>query len=168
MTKYDFSPGTPHYESLFFKTTGSQPRGYTALHFACSASYRDFNNAEIVQLLLKRRSDMEAREKNGNTPLMLAISAGLVPTVKVLLQSRADVHATSARGLGVWEFVPQKGGPQGQGLKQLLQQHHARKTWPRQDRQASPRQPGAPWALARELRYKALHGPDYRGQRGEK
>ena len=58
LTKYDFSPGAGHHNSLFDRTTGSQPNGYTPLHFACPASYRDFNNAEIVHLLLERRSNM--------------------------------------------------------------------------------------------------------------
>ena len=112
---------------------------------------------------------MEAREQHGKTPLMLAISAGLVPTVKLLLNSRADVHARSGKGLGVWDFVPQKYGPQCYGIKLLLQQHNAQKIWHRQDTQAWwQRQKSAPWALGRELRYKALHGPDYRGQSEEK
>ena len=134
----DFSWGTAHYRSLFDQTTGSQPNGFTALHFACSASNRDFNNHELVRLLIQRKSDLEAREKNGKTALLLAVSAGLLPTVRVLLKAGADIHAQSKKGQGVWEFVPDLNGRQGQGLKELLEEFgavytHVSKTWKRKE-----------------------------------
>ena len=150
LTKYDFSPGTGHHKSLFDRTTGSQPKGYTPLHFACSASYREFNNAEIVHLLLERRSDMEAREEKGKTPLLLAISAGLLPTVELLINRRADINTQSYGGQGVLQFCPSSQG----SMKALLEKNGAPRSWGHSA--GYRRQRSHPPSLAREMRYQAL------------
>ena len=159
LTRNDFSPGTDHYTSLFYRSTGRQPPGYTPLHFACCASNREFNNHEIVSLLLERRSDVDPREANGKTPLLLAVSAGLLPTVKLLIKAGADINAQNWNGQGVWQFVPQWYGHQGWSLRELLHENGAchtyakSKTWKRQDRSTG--------SLARHLRLEALHGPKH-------
>ena len=81
-------------------TTGSQPSGYTCLHFACDGSDRSFKRVELAGLLLDRRANLEAREQKGNTPLLLASGAGIADVVELLLRRRADVTAVNHRGVG--------------------------------------------------------------------
>ena len=98
---------------------------------------------------------MEAREAKGKTPLMLAISAGLLPTVELLIARGADVNAQSITGQGVWQFCPQPRGDQGSKMRSLLE--NAKPTWGKPH--AWPRQNRHTYSLSRDIRYRALHGP---------
>ena len=57
-------------------TTGPRPPEYTALHFACDGSDKTFSRGDIVELLLKKDADIEAKDTHGNTPLLLAAACG--------------------------------------------------------------------------------------------
>jgi len=46
----------------------------------------------ILELLLKKRADTEAKAKHGFTPLLLAVTDNNVPAVKLLLEYAADVE----------------------------------------------------------------------------
>lgn len=50
-------------------------------------------NTEIVELLLKHRADINAKDKYEKTALMLASERGFIEIVKLLLETGADVNA---------------------------------------------------------------------------
>ena len=99
-------------------TTGSQPRGYTCLHFACDGSDKTFGRANLASALIAKKADMEATDAKGNTPLLLATGAGLVDVVKVLIGAGADVTVQNNNGTGVW----QKASRSSSSLKKALSQ----------------------------------------------
>ena len=54
---------------------------------------------EAVKLLINSGADIEARDLNGNTPLMLATLSSESPEkVKLLLQAKANVEASNVDG----------------------------------------------------------------------
>ena len=81
-------------------TEGTQPAGYTCLHFACDGSDKGFKRKDIVEKLLENKAELEARDAKGNTPLLTAAGTGVSDLVKLLIDRRADVNAVNARGLG--------------------------------------------------------------------
>ena len=85
-------PVTP-VEVINAQTTGSQPRGYTCRHFACEGSDKSFMRREIVEMLLAKKADMEARTAKGSTPMLLASAIGVTDVVQLLIASRADIAA---------------------------------------------------------------------------
>ncbi|KAF5307348.1 hypothetical protein FQR65_LT07065 [Abscondita terminalis] len=64
----------------------------TALTLACAGGHE-----ELVELLIKRGSDIEHRDKKGFTPLILAATAGHEKIVEILLNNGADIEAQSER-----------------------------------------------------------------------
>ena len=97
-------------EILNARTTGSQPRGYTCLHFACDGSDKSFGRKHLVRALLRSRADKEARTEKGNTPLLLASSTGVTDVVKTLIAAKADVNARNDRQLGAYQAAGQCSG----------------------------------------------------------
>lgn len=79
--------------------------GYTLLHFAAESS-----DAEMVRFLASRGADLQARDRNGWTPLHTATDTDLdtsprdglvatdLPTVRILLELGADDSARSTDG----------------------------------------------------------------------
>lgn len=53
---------------------------------------------EQVSALLKKRADVNARDDNGQTPLMAAAGRGHLEMVKLLIDKGADVNATDENG----------------------------------------------------------------------
>jgi ankyrin repeat protein len=53
---------------------------------------------EIVELLLKHKADVNARDTSGNTPLLRAMSEANLPIAEVLLAHKADVTAIDSEG----------------------------------------------------------------------
>ena len=78
-------------ETLNLATTGSQPRGWTCLHFLCDGSDKSFERAWLVDYLLRHKAELEAKCSQGNTPLMLAAATGLDDHVGVLRVYGADL-----------------------------------------------------------------------------
>ncbi len=71
---------------LFF--TGSQICIATPLIDAIKA-----DDISLVQKLIQDGADIDARDKNGRTALMLAAFKGHSETIQVLLNNKADIHA---------------------------------------------------------------------------
>ena len=67
--------------------------GMTALHVAASKG-----NKEIVELLLTRGADIEAREDTGRTALHTAAFRGYMEIVKFLLEKGAKINAQTNDG----------------------------------------------------------------------
>jgi len=68
-------------------------KGNTALHQATS-----LRDVQMVQLLAKQGASIDARGRDGWTPLCLAVRSGATDVAKALIAARADVHAASANG----------------------------------------------------------------------
>ena len=64
---------------------------YTALHFAV-----EVKDADVVQVLIDKRADIETRDHAGRSPLHLASISGELVTMKMLVEAGADVRATDA------------------------------------------------------------------------
>jgi hypothetical protein len=71
----------------------SSDKQMTAL---CAAS--KIGNIEIVRLLLEAHADIEAKDLNEETPLMLACLEGHADVVRILLEANADVNAKNIKG----------------------------------------------------------------------
>ena len=63
----------------------------TPLHFAAKRGHRD-----IVDLLLKEKADIEAKNVNQSTPLHFAVGSGHRDIVDLLLEKKADIEAKDA------------------------------------------------------------------------
>ena len=98
-------------------TTGSQPRGYTCLHFACDGSDRSFCRAGVVRMLVKRKADLEKRTHTGNTPFLLACGTGVTDIVNALVESGADVNVVNDRGVGGYQSAHQSSSTTRQALE---------------------------------------------------
>ena len=67
-------------------------RGETLLHLAARGS------RDIVELLLARKSDVSARDRNNVTPLYSAISSNQIENARILLADKADPNVKSRYG----------------------------------------------------------------------
>lgn len=67
--------------------------GWTALHYAAYAGYD-----EIIRLLVKHDTALDALAPNGQTALMLAASNGKLEAVKLLIDADADMDLKDPKG----------------------------------------------------------------------
>ena len=66
-------------------------------------------NTEMVRFLLDRGIDVNARDRSGDrTPLIAAVSDGLLETTRLLLSRGADVSATDRRGRAALWYAAQQ------------------------------------------------------------
>ena len=84
------------------KTRGGRPSGYSALHLASNGSDRTFERHYLVDLLLRRDADVNARDQQGRTPLHLAAGTGVVDVAKMLVHHCADIEAVDNFGKNLW------------------------------------------------------------------
>jgi len=70
-----------------------QGKGWTPLYAGVSSG-----SAGVVELLLAKGANVNAKYLEGSTPLMFAADAGSVEIVKLLLAKGADVNARSEKG----------------------------------------------------------------------
>ena len=105
-------------------TVGTQPAGYTCLHFACDGSDKGFKRKDIVEKLLEKKAELEARDAKGNTPLLTAAGTGVSDVMRLLVRQRADVNAVNDRGLGAL----QRAGNHSSDVARILKEAGARNT----------------------------------------
>jgi ankyrin repeat protein len=86
-------------------TTGHQPPGWTALHFACEGSDVGLKKLDVVKILLGRRANVEARDAKGNTPLLLAAGTGVTDVCTTLLDYGADKDVTNINDHGAYRIA---------------------------------------------------------------
>ena len=58
----------------------------------------DGGQLDVAKFLVDKRADVNARDSDGSTPLMLAASMGHLNIVKFLVANGADVNASSKNG----------------------------------------------------------------------
>ena len=83
--------------------------------------------ATVLRLLLEHGADVNARRKNGFTPLHIASIFGILEVVRLLLEHGADVKAEDNRSrtaLRVAEDRPSRTGREE--IKELLLEHKAK------------------------------------------
>jgi ankyrin repeat protein len=68
----------------------------TALHYAAR-----YGTAEIIELCIKATSEIDKRDSEFKTPMLLAAEAGNMDAVKYLFAQGTDVHATDLDGLSI-------------------------------------------------------------------
>ncbi|KAJ8668005.1 hypothetical protein QAD02_009668 [Eretmocerus hayati] len=77
----------------------------TCLHLALDFRRFNDNSHWIIKLLLKSGALLNARDKDGYTPLMFAIFLGDVELLEQLIKSGADAKAINARGQSTLQHV---------------------------------------------------------------
>lgn len=93
----------------------SSKEGYTGLHFACLHGH-----VPLVQFLLKQVAiDVEVRDNDGSTPLMVAAQNGHDLVVYLLLNKGAQVDAQDNQGFTALMAAAQDG--HGKCVKVLLE-----------------------------------------------
>ena len=86
----------------------------TVLHWAA------LDNAELIPLLLKKGSDIEAMDGSGMTPLHHAVSARNTAAVEKLLAGKADIRATDKSQNQVLHFACRGKAPKPEIITLLL------------------------------------------------
>ncbi|KAK8741406.1 hypothetical protein OTU49_002204, partial [Cherax quadricarinatus] len=77
----------------------------TALHVLTYRQYKDCNTFPVLELLLKRGCDVNARMQDGTTALMLAVQSNWKDAVNKLLEHGADVNVMKADGVLALHFA---------------------------------------------------------------
>ncbi len=96
----------PYYVQTLLDTPGIDSQatdkdGFTALHWAAWSGLSD-----VARLLIsKGEQDINQKENNGHTPLMLAAMRGNVSMVRLLVDLGADTSATNAEGKTALQLV---------------------------------------------------------------
>ncbi len=86
--------------ALLAKGAHVNQTGWTALHYAAAAG-----DDEIVNILLARQADLNARSPDLITPLMFAAREGQDRTVELLLAAGADATLKSVHGWDAAQFA---------------------------------------------------------------
>jgi len=102
-----FKANKPAVEALLKKGAAVNRPGWTPLHYAAAAG-----DNEIVQMLLDKSANLDARSPNGTTPIMMAARGSHILTVKLLLDAGADATLKNQQGMTAIDFARQAGDTQ--------------------------------------------------------
>ena len=85
--------------------------------FLCNWRLQTTKNPEVLKTLIKAGANLDAREKNGSTPLHLAASSNKNPEVlKTLINAGASLKARTKDGLTFLDFMEQNKALKGSQL----------------------------------------------------
>ncbi|HWT72871.1 MAG TPA: ankyrin repeat domain-containing protein [Oxalicibacterium sp.] len=102
-----FKANKPAVKALLEKGAAVNRPGWTPLHYAAAAG-----DNEIVQMLLDKSANLDARSPNGTTPIMMAARGSHILTVKLLLDAGADATLKNQQGMTAIDFARQAGDKQ--------------------------------------------------------
>jgi ankyrin repeat protein len=102
-----FKANKPAVKALLEKGAAVNRAGWAPLHYAAAAG-----DNEIVQMLLDKSAQLDARSPNGTTPIMMAARGGHILTVKLLLDAGADATLKNQQGMTAIDFARQAGDKQ--------------------------------------------------------
>ena len=85
--------------------------GSTPLMFACTERHSE-QGGEIASYLLERGADLEARNKDGCTALLLAANGGGRQVLQALLRFGADLSARDTQGRDAFALARRRADPQ--------------------------------------------------------
>ena len=84
-------------------------RGYTPLFHACYLQLPYRRHAEIVTILCDHGADVNARDREGLTPVMKAVATGLPDVVEALLRHDPDLRLRDEAGRDVFDLARERG-----------------------------------------------------------
>jgi len=90
----------------------------TALDVAMERN--DAEGARMAIALIEKGADIDAADKNGNVPLVIAIRTKEPSVVKTLLAKGADYHIQTTEGLPLIEYAKRYGDPESTAAIQAL------------------------------------------------
>ena len=74
---------------------------FTPLMLLCDGGGKhSHQRCTIAKVLIDRGADLETRDKKGNTPFLIAASAGFVAMMELLYTEGANIHAQNTIGAG--------------------------------------------------------------------
>ena len=95
----------------------SQPLHYAADGYLESATWDAERQVRMIELLLKAGSDLQARDKNGATPLHRAVRTRCAAAVKSLLDTGSDATLRNKPGSTPFHLAVQNTGRVGSGAE---------------------------------------------------
>ena len=96
---------TPLHAHVRYARTSNKTHSNTPLHFASGTG----SHETCVHRLLEAGANIEARNKNGNTPLLWAARGGNADVIAALLQAGADKAAQNSAGQDALELARTRG-----------------------------------------------------------
>lgn len=99
-------------EKLIQRGASVNPAGWTPLHYAAANS-----RLSIIELLLRKKADINAKSPNGTTPLMMAARANATDAVRLLLGQGAQTTPVNEAGMNALAYARKN---QNQELTDLL------------------------------------------------
>jgi ankyrin repeat protein len=102
-----FKANKPAVKALLDKGAAVNRPGWTPLHYAAAAG-----DNEIVQMLMDKSANLDARSPNGTTPIMMAARGSHIMTVKLLLDAGADATLKNQQGMTAIDFAKEAGDTQ--------------------------------------------------------
>jgi len=79
---------------------------------------------DMIQLMINWRADIERCNKDGMTPLILVAAIGSIPSLKILLEARANLHCQDAHGQTALEWAEMEGRSHMAEVLTLALKHH--------------------------------------------
>lgn len=69
-----------------------------AVDYEQNSPLHDASNAQVVEILLKHKAEIDAKNKDGETPLHVAAREGNFDVIQALVKNKANISATNKKG----------------------------------------------------------------------